>query len=185
MAGTELGRPRAIDRVEPQRGKLAAALQVYELAVMNPEPGWSDGVGAPLGLLRDAFIEHVDFTEGPGGLFEEMLDEAAEVTSEIDHLRRDHIMVSVAMDRADEALASPPSDEDHFRELLASVAKLVSAHRRRGQQLLYEVYSVDTAAETERSRRTYRHNGSLSASRGTRLAPFARMRRSEGSPQVE
>ena len=93
MAGTELGQPRAIDRVEPQRSKLAAALQRYEVAVMNPEPGWSDGVGAPLGLLRDAFDEHVEFTEGAGGLFEEMLDEAAEVTSEIDQLRRDHIMV--------------------------------------------------------------------------------------------
>ena len=146
MAGTELGRPRAIDRVEPQRGKLAAALQVYERRGAEPRARLVGRRRRAPGVLRDAFIEHVDFTEGPGGLFEELLDEAAEVTSEIDHLRRDHIMVSVAMDRADEALASPPSDEDHFRELLASVAKLVSAHRRRGQQLLYEVYSVDTAA---------------------------------------
>jgi hypothetical protein len=55
-------------------------------------------------------------------------------------------MVAVLMDRAAEALANPPSDDDHLRDLVVSVARLVGQHRRRGSQLLYDVYSVDTAA---------------------------------------
>lgn len=144
MAGTELGQS-ALERVEPQRGRLAAALRDYELAVLNPESGWADAVGAPLGRLRAAFEEHVEFTEGPDGLFEQMLDDdTIEVASEIDQLRRDHIAVAVAMDRASEALTTPPSDEAHQREIVASVARLVGRHRRTGAQLLYDVYSVDT-----------------------------------------
>jgi hypothetical protein len=144
-AGLELG--RAIDRVEPQRGRLGAALRAYELATTNPEAGWPAGVATSLAGLRRAFEEHVEFTEGPHGLFDEMLhDDSVEVSSEIDQLRRDHIVVIAAMDRADEALANPPSDDDHLRELMTSVARLVGKHRRRGAQLLYEVYSVDTSA---------------------------------------
>jgi hypothetical protein len=144
-AGLEVG--RALDRVEPQRGRLGEALRAYELAAVNPRPGWSAGLGTPLAGLRRAFEEHVEFTEGPDGLFDEMLhDDTIEVSSEIDQLRRDHIVVIAAMDRAGEALANPPSDDDHLRELMASVARLVGKHRRRGAQLLYDVYSVDTSA---------------------------------------
>ena len=80
MAGTELGQS-ALERVEPQRGRLAAALRDYELAVLNPDTGWADGVGVPLGRLRAAFDEHVEFTEGPDGLFEQMLDDMGAIAS--------------------------------------------------------------------------------------------------------
>lgn len=150
MAGSDggvgLGR-RALDRVEPQRGALGAALRHYELAAMNPDHAWSVAVPSSLVRLRAAFIDHIDFTEGPHGLFDEMLhDPEAEVSSEIDQLRRDHITIVAAMDRAEAALASPPSDDDHLRELVASVARLVGKHRRKGAQLLYDVYSVDISA---------------------------------------
>jgi hypothetical protein len=146
MPGTELSRS-AIDRVQPQRSRLAAALRDYELATLNPSASWSTSAGTSLAALRAAFDEHVEFTEGPEGLFDEMLhDDTAEVSSEIDHLRRDHIVIVAAMDRAAESLLSPPSDDDHLRELMASVARLVGAHRRRGAQLLYDVYSVDISA---------------------------------------
>ena len=144
MAGTELGQS-ALERVEPQRGRLGAALRDYELAVLDPGENWSARVGAPLDRLRLAFEEHVEFTEGPDGLFEHMLDDdTIEVASEIDQLRRDHIAVGVVMERARDALASPPSDDAHLREIVASVARLVGRHRRTGAQLLYDVYSVDT-----------------------------------------
>ena len=146
MAGTEVGRS-ALERVEPQRGRLSVALREYELAVLNPEPDWAAKVPAALDALRGAFDEHVEFTEAPDGLFDEMLhDDSIQVTSEIDQLRRDHLAVSAAITRAGEALVHPPSDTEHLREVVASVARLVARHRRRGTQLLYDVYSVDTAA---------------------------------------
>ena len=46
-------------------------------------------------------------------------DDSVEVASEIDQLRRDHIVVAAAMLRASEVLATPPSDDDHLREIVA------------------------------------------------------------------
>ncbi|MET0920828.1 MAG: hypothetical protein ABWY77_06480 [Acidimicrobiia bacterium] len=146
MPGTEVSRS-ALERVQPQRSRLSAALRDYELATLNPEADWSAATYGPLVRLRAAFDQHVEFTEGADGLFDEMLhDPTAEVSSEIDHLHRDHLVIVAAMDRAAESLASPPSADDHLRELMASVARLVSAHRRRGAQLLYDVFSVDISA---------------------------------------
>jgi hypothetical protein len=145
MPGTDVSRS-ALERVEPQRDRLAAALRGYELAALDTGADWSSQVGGPLERLRSAFEQHVEYTESPDGLFEEMLHDDAisvEVASEIDHLRRDHINVIVAMDRAAEGLAAPSTDDAHLREVVASVARLVGAHRRRGAQLLYDVYSVD------------------------------------------
>jgi hypothetical protein len=136
-----------LDRVERQRGRFGAALRDYELAVLNPEDDWVAKVPAALDALRGAFDEHVEFTESDEGLFDEMLhDDTIEVASEIDQLRRDHLTIAAAIKRADEAIASPPSDEQHLREIVASVARLIARHRRRGSQLLYDVYSVDVAA---------------------------------------
>lgn len=146
MAGTEVGRS-ALERVEPQRGRLGVALRDYQLSVLNPDDDWAAKVPRALDTLRGAFAEHVEFTEAPEGLFDEMLhDDTIEVSSEIDQLRRDHLAIDAAIMRAGEALVHPPSDEDHLREVVASVARLVARHRRRGTQLLYDVYSVDTAA---------------------------------------
>jgi len=98
--------------------------------------------------LADAWEEHVSFTEGPDGLFEELLDDSVEVAPEIDRLRRDHEALLTHITRARELLAQPSAGPDDTRVLLAltGIAKLVDQHRRRGSDLLYRVYSVDLSA---------------------------------------
>ena len=97
--------------------------------------------------LGDAWQEHVEFTEGPDGLFEELLDDSVEVAPEVDHLRRDHEVLVAAMGRAQELLASPTAGPDDTKLLqsLTGIAKQVDQHRRRGADLLYQVYSVDVS----------------------------------------
>jgi hypothetical protein len=109
---------------------------------------WLVAVGVALDGLADAWEEHVTFTEGPDGLFEELLGETLEVASEIDRLRRDHEVVVAHVARARELLAQPSAGPEETRVLLAltGIAKLVDQHRRRGADLLYRVYSVDLAA---------------------------------------
>jgi hypothetical protein len=109
---------------------------------------WLVAVGVALDGLADAWEEHVTFTEGPDGLFEELLGETLEVASEIDRLRRDHEVVVAHVARARELLAQPSAGPEETRVLLAltGIAKLVDQHRRRGADLLYRVYSVDVSA---------------------------------------
>jgi hypothetical protein len=151
MPGTELRGPTARTRIGPQRGRLRNAAIVFEQvsadynAARDP---WIVAVGVALDNLSAAWAEHVDFTEGPDGLFEELLDEQIEVAPEIDRLRRDHEALDVHVGRARELLAQPTAGPDDTRVLLCltGIAKLVDQHRRRGGDLLYRVYSVDVSA---------------------------------------
>ena len=150
MPGTEVRGPAAVSRIGPQRGNLkAAATHFQEVAtdVTADRDAWIAAVGGALSGLGTAWQEHVEFTEGPDGLFEELLDDSVEVAPEVDHLRRDHEVLVAAMGRAQELLASPTAGPDDTKLLqsLTGIVKQVDQHRRRGADLLYQVYSVDVS----------------------------------------
>jgi hypothetical protein len=96
-------------------------------------------------VLRGAFAEHVEYAEGPGGLFEELLDEApTEAAQEVDRLKRDHEVVAGAMDRAEALLAEGAGvDDERLVAVTAELVRLLAQHRRRGAELLHNVYAVD------------------------------------------
>ena len=151
MPGTELRGQPVRTRIGPQRGRLRNAAIVFEQisSDVGAKPSmWVVAVGVALDGLADAWDEHVAFTEGPDGLFEELLTESVEVAPEIDRLRRDHEVLVSHIVRARQLLASPGAGPDDTRILLAltGITKLVDSHRRRGADLLYRVYSVDLSA---------------------------------------
>jgi hypothetical protein len=151
MPGTELRGPSAHTRIGPQRGRLRNAATVFEQIsadVGARRDTWITAVSVAMDGLADAWEEHVAFTEGPDGLFDELLDESVEVAPEIDRLRRDHEVLLAHVTRARELLAQPTAGPEDTRVLLAltGIAKLVDQHRRRGADLLYRVYSVDVSA---------------------------------------
>jgi hypothetical protein len=151
MPGTEVRGDPARTRIGPQRGRLRNAAIVFEQisSDVGAKPStWLVAVGVAMDGLADAWEEHVAFTEGPDGLFEELLDDSVEVAPEIDRLRRDHEVLSSHIARVRQLLASPGAGPDDTRILLAltGITKLVDQHRRRGADLLYQVYSVDISA---------------------------------------
>lgn len=151
MPGTEVRSSSAHSRIGPQRGRLRTAAVCFEQisSDLDAKPDtWITAVGVALDGLADAWLEHVAFTEGPEGLFEELLDDSVEVAPEIDRLRRDHEILVTQITRARELLAGSSAGPDDTRILLAltGISKLVDQHRRRGADLLYRVYSVDLSA---------------------------------------
>jgi hypothetical protein len=151
MPGTELRGPSVHTRIGPQRGRLRDAAVLFDQAAgdVGADRGdWVVAVGGALTGLSAAWHEHVVFTEGPDGLFEELAGESDEVAPEIDRLRRDHEVVAAHIARAKELLAQPAAGPADARVLqsLTGIAKQVDQHRRRGADLLYRVYSVDVSA---------------------------------------
>ena len=138
---------RAIDRVQPQRDQLREAHHDFRRACEAPGTSLETLVDG-LDLLRTAFEVHVVYAEGEGGLFEELLDEVpSEAAPEVDRLRRDHTVISATIDRTAALLAEGVEpDDDRVVEATAELVRLVSQHRRRGAELLYNVYAVDTGA---------------------------------------
>jgi hypothetical protein len=149
MSGPDVQRSPAHERVGVQRGHLRAASRSFQAAVDAPvasRSAWCTGVGAALRELGAAWQEHVQFTETPNGLFDELMEDAVEVAApEIDHLKRDHAVVAGAIGRATQLLTDPQAgpDDTKLRDSLSGIAKQVESHRRRGAELLYNVYSVD------------------------------------------
>ena len=150
MPGTEIRRG-AHSRIGPQRGHLRDASVLFDQVTGDLDADrdeWIVAVGGALTGLGAAWREHVMFTEGPDGLFEELLGDSLEVAPEIDRLRRDHEVLEAHMARARELLSTSEAGPDDTRLLqtLTGIAKQVEQHRRRGADLLYRVYSVDVSA---------------------------------------
>jgi hypothetical protein len=151
MPGTEIRGSSAHSRIGPQRGQLRDAAILFEQVTGDLDADrndWVVAVGGALTGLGAAWHEHVAFTEGRDGLFEELLDDSIEVAPEVDRLRRDHEVLDATIARARELLASDSAGPDDTRllQLLTGIAKQVDQHRRRGADLLYQVYSVDVSA---------------------------------------
>jgi len=138
---------RAIDRVQPQRDQLREAHHGFRRACETPDCSREVLIDG-LDLLRTAFEVHVVYAEGEGGLFEELLDEApSEAAPEVDRLRRDHTVIAATIDRTAGLLAEGAApDDERVVEATAELVRLVSQHRRRGAELLYNVYAVDIGA---------------------------------------
>jgi|tagenome__1003787_1003787.scaffolds.fasta_scaffold20716115_1 hypothetical protein len=136
---------RAVDRVQPQRDQLRAAHGALEQACVEPDPT-IEQVQEALAALRVAFEAHVDYSEGPDGLFVEMQDDAAlESAADVDRLRRDHVIIDSLLDRVDELLAEGGVGvgDERVSETISELIRLIAQHRRRGAELLHNVYGVD------------------------------------------
>lgn len=146
MSGPVARTSRAIERVQPQRDRLREAHNVFSSACESPSG--AELLEDALAALRIAFVAHVEFAEGEGGLFEELLDDnPTEAAQEVDRLKRDHEVIAGTMDRVDGLLAEGGGlDDERLAEAAAELVRLVAQHRRHGAELLYNVYGVDIGA---------------------------------------
>lgn len=141
-----MSRGRAVDRVQPQREQLRDAHHAFRAACESNDAG--EALADALTTLRAAFEVHVEYSEGRGGLFEELLDDApSEAAPEVDHLKRDHVVIATTIDRAAGLLEEGAGfDDERLRDVTTELVRLLAQHRRRGAELLYNVYAYDLGA---------------------------------------
>jgi hypothetical protein len=129
------------------RAELFAAIQGFQYALAAPgaEPGWRRRVAAELPRLRAAFATHVELTEGPGGLYAEVLADQPRLVRQVNHLGREHATVLEALD----AMARHvDTDPDQVRGWGSHLLRALARHRQRGADLVYAAYAVDLGGET-------------------------------------
>jgi hypothetical protein len=132
------------------RAELLHSIQSFERALAVPagDPGWRARVAERLRALRDAFTEHVVLTEGPDGLYAELLDHSPRLARGVHVLVREHAALAVAMETLQlHADAADPGIED-VRGWASDVLRELSRHRQRGADLVYEAYATDIGGET-------------------------------------
>ncbi|MGZ4683222.1 MAG: hypothetical protein ACXV5S_07755 [Acidimicrobiales bacterium] len=133
--------PEHRERVE----KAASALAAQAARPAADRRVWAEDLRRAALEMIDALAMHIDETEQPGGLYDEIMADTPRLAHAVDMLRRDHVALLGEAAALIQAAAVPPSAIDPSR-LLDEVTVLVGAvhkHQRRGIDLLYDFYQVD------------------------------------------
>jgi hypothetical protein len=142
----------ALSEARKRRRTLHEALVQLEMAISSPAagrvPDWTGQVRKDLGAVQSAFEQHVEVTEKPGGLYEEIMTKAPRLVNNVERLRDEHPAIT---ERIEETLGRAESGEieqdawpvDNARDELQRLIGLVVRHRQRGADLVWEAYNVD------------------------------------------
>jgi hypothetical protein len=145
----------ALEAAKGQRLSLRRAIAGLEEALAASED--PDGLRAlperlapALERLQEVFAAHVEVTEAPGGLYQEILENAPRLANRVTRFRREHVEITEGIRRDLAACATAGDPEaaqalrDHSVRLFADLVR----HRKRGLDLVYEAYHVDIGGES-------------------------------------
>jgi antitoxin (DNA-binding transcriptional repressor) of toxin-antitoxin stability system len=132
------------------RAALLRKIQLFERAIAAPaaDPHWRHRVRVRLGGLRAAFAEHVVVTEGPDGLYAELLEHAPRLARGVHVLIREHGAVVAAMSALQRWADLPETTAEQLRGWASDLLRELSRHRQRGADLVYQAYQLDIGGET-------------------------------------
>src|SRR6266542_5182641 len=103
---------RAFEEAARRRADLHHALVDVERAISSPAAGrldtWIGDVVKQLSILLDSIDEHIEVTERPEGLYEEILHRAPRLSSQVDGLRAEHPALRAGTAELVERLHSTP-----------------------------------------------------------------------------
>lgn len=132
------------------RVTLLENIQAFEQALAAPagDPAWRPRVSTRLHALRGAFAEHIVVTEGPDGLYAELLDHAPRLARAVRTLVREHAAVAAALGVLQRRVDAPEATVDDLRAWASDLLRELSRHRQRGADLVYEAIETDIGGET-------------------------------------
>jgi hypothetical protein len=145
-------RSPALQEAARRRRTLHEALVALEYAISSPAagriPDWTRQVTKEITAVRDAWDQHVETAEKPGGLYEEIVGTSPRLAGTVHRLREEHPEITEAvglmvarLEQVDIGGLEWPLD-DARDDLQRLIGRLVR-HRQRGADLVWEAYNVD------------------------------------------
>ena len=133
-----------VAQVRERRGSLHSALVEVEQAIAAAAAGrtqeWSTRVRAALERLERRVDAHIEATEGPEGLFEDVVQRSPRLARACERLIAEHEEIRA---RLAAAMDSLDGEAGPARDAVMSLLALLARHRQRGADLVYEAYAVD------------------------------------------
>jgi hypothetical protein len=135
-----------LDDARRGRAGLQAAIGQVEqaLAANGPTDTWSAGVGAGLNEIEQALSAHVQRTEAPDGLLQEILHQAPQLASRVQRARDEHVALRTLLGEA-HAAADDGAVVD-LRERTGALLAAFERHRHLGTEMVYDAFNVDLEA---------------------------------------
>jgi hypothetical protein len=141
--------PEPMDLARTRRAELLAAITALESALAAPAgaPVWAARVQARVEQLASAFEDHVHATEGPDGMYADILRTAPRLRFGVDRLATEHDDTRIAIGSLgkliDDLTDSGPDEVGRIREEGLSLLARLVRHRQRGADLVFEAYAQD------------------------------------------
>jgi hypothetical protein len=156
--GEQGGAP--LEAVRGQRRSLRRALVAVEDALAAPvhggdesgERAWAVNLREAVEHLAEVFAIHVEVTEGPGGLYEDLLDVTPRLDNTVRRFRAEHEAITgiltTELARLATKLDGGDADLEQSRRRLTRLLGRLVLHRQEGADLIYEAYQVDIGGES-------------------------------------
>lgn len=143
-----------LEELRRHRAELRESISALEDALAAPAASdwqrWAQRVHVAAVELAGDFREHVDLTEGPDGLYREVLKTSPRLSGAVDTLTREHGLIRGQVDSL-LARVGPSNgivDVDRVRVLGTALLGRLVRHRQRGSDLVFEAYEFDIGGET-------------------------------------
>lgn len=122
-----------------------ACTRIQELltATASGETADLDGLTEAVTTLLERWNRHVRLAEAPDGLLHQIVTDSPRLSTTVARLSGEHPVVVAEIRSALELLAAPAPDLTGVGRLLNWAMAAIDQHRRRGNQLIYDAYSVD------------------------------------------
>jgi len=142
---------RDLDTVRRRRAELSDSIAMVRAALAEPVDSpvvWGERVQQEVARLALDFVEHIDVTEGVGGLHESITESAPRLSRAVDILTAEHDETEADIAELVQATEPPVMARDvetikvRGTLLLDSLIK----HQQRGADLVYEAFEQDLGA---------------------------------------
>jgi len=143
-----------LEELRRHRAELRESMSALEGALAAPatadQARWAERVHVALVELSGDFREHIDITEGPNGLYLDLLKHSPRLSDAVASLTREHVLISGQVDNLLARLTAPDLIEDvgRVRQLGMAILGRLVRHRQRGSDLVFEAYEFDIGGET-------------------------------------
>ena len=142
-----------LEELRRHRAELRESTSALEGALAAPagadQVRWAEHVRAALVELAGDFREHIAITEGPDGLYRNLLETSPRLSDTVASLTREHVLICGQVDDLLARLTTPVTGGvDRIRDAGTTLLGRLVRHRQRGSDLVFEAYEFDIGGET-------------------------------------
>jgi hypothetical protein len=143
-----------LEELRRHRAELRESLSALEDALAAPATAdrarWAQRVHVALVELSGDLREHIDITEGPEGMYRDLLKTSPRLSGGVARLTHEHVLISGQVDNLLARVTAPDviEDMDRVRDLGTALLGRLVRHRQRGSDLVFEAYEFDIGGET-------------------------------------
>ena len=142
-----------LEELRRHRAELRESMSALEDALAAPATAdhvrWAERVQAALVELSGDIREHIENTEGPGGLYRDLLETSPRLSDAVLSLTDEHALICRQVDDLLARVTAPDAIRgvDRIRDLGTTLLGRLVRHRQRGSDLVFEAYEFDIGGE--------------------------------------